>query len=123
MNKEKNKKEETLIIDATGRSLGRIASQTAMALMGKTRASFKRNEYSGIPVKVINTSKMRITVKKLDQIVHKRYSGMRGGLRILKGTEIVEKKGFKELLKHSIVKMLPDNKLRKEMVKKLTISE
>jgi len=119
--KKENKKIEEKIIDASARTLGRVASEVAMSLMGKTKTSFERNVYSGIPVKVVNASKIKITVKKLDEIVHKRYSGMRGGLRILKGTETVEKKGFGELLKLSVYQMLPDNKLRREMMKKLTI--
>ena len=117
------KKQEQKIIDAGGRTLGRVATEVAMSLMGKTKASFKRNVYSGIPVKVINAGKIKITVKKLEEIVHKRYSGMRGGLRILKGTETREKKGMRELVKFATFQMLPDNKLRREMVKNLIVEE
>jgi len=117
------KKNEIITIDASGRTLGRVATEVAMSLMGKTKASFERNKYSGFPVKVINAGKIRITVKKLDEIVHKRYSGMRGGLRILKGTETRTKKGIKELVKLAIFQMLPGNKLRREMMKNLTVEE
>jgi len=95
----------------------------AMSLMGKTKATFERNKYSGFPVKVINASKLRITAKKLDEIFHTRYSGMRGGLRVLKGTETMEKKGLKELIKLATFQMLPDNKLRRVMMKHLTIED
>lgn len=117
------KKQEQKIIDASSRTLGRIATEVAMSLMGKTKASFERNVYSGIPVKVINAGKIRITVKKLEEIVHKRYSGMRGGLRILKGIETREKKGMRELVKFATFQMLPDNKLRREMMKNLIVEE
>ncbi len=110
-------------IDASGRTLGRVASEVAMSLMGKTKPSFERNIYSGFPVKVINSSKIKITAKKLDTIVHKRYSGMRGGLRIMKGTETSEKKGMKELVKLAVYQMLPDNKIRREMMKNLKIED
>jgi len=110
-------------IDAMGRTLGRVASEVAMSLMGKTKPTFERNKYSGFPVKVINASKLRITAKKLDEIYHTRYSGMRGGLRILKGTETMEKKGLKELVKLATFQMLPDNKLRRTMMKNLTIED
>ena len=110
-------------IDASGRTLGRVASEVAMSLMGKTSPTFERNKYCGFPVKVINASKLRITTKKLEEIYHTRYSGMRGGLRILKGTETAEKKGFKELIKLAIYQMLPDNKLRREMMKHLKIED
>ena len=121
--KTQNIKKEQKVIDATGRTLGRVASEVAMSLMGKTKATFERNVYSGFPVKVINASKLRITVKKLNEIYHTRYSGMRGGLRILKGTETMEKRGLKELIKLATFQMLPDNKLRRVMMKHLTIND
>ena len=116
-------KKEMKTIDAAGKTLGRVSTEIAMSLMGKTSANFERNVYSGFPVKVINASKLRITAKKLDEIVHKRYSGYRGGLRILKGTETAEKKGLKELVRLATYQMLPDNKLRREMMKNLKIED
>jgi len=120
---KKNINKEIITVDASGRTLGRVATEVAMFLMGKTKATFERNKYSGFPVKVLNAGKIKITVKKLDQIVHKRYSGMRGGLRITKGTETKEKKGMKELVRFATFQMLPDNKIRREMMKHLTIEE
>lgn len=114
---------ETKTIDASGKALGRVATEIAMSLMGKTKATFERNTYSGFPVKVVNASKIRITAKKLESIYHTRYSGIPGGLRILKGTETAEKKGMKELVKLATYKMLPDNKLRRTMMKNLTITD
>ena len=98
-----------------------MATEIAMSLMGKTKATYERNIYSGLSVTVLNASKIKITPKKLEEIYHTRYSGYRGGLRISKGTETVEKKGFNELLKLAVYHMLPGNKLRREMMKNLTI--
>jgi large subunit ribosomal protein L13 len=117
------KKIDEKIIDASGRTLGRVASEVAMSLMGKTKATFERHLYSGFKVKVINASKLKITAKKLEEIYHTRYSGHRGGLRILKGTETAEKKGLKELIKLAVYHMLPGNKLRREMLKNLKIED
>ncbi len=114
---------EMKTIDAAGRTLGRVASEVAMSLMGKTKATFERNIYSGFPVKVVNASKLKITTKKLEEIQHQRYSGIPGGLRTMKGVETVEKKGLKELVKLAIFQMLPDNKLRRVMMKHLTIQD
>ncbi len=114
---------EVKTIDAEGQTLGRVSTQIAMSLMGKTKATFERNIYCGFPVKVINASKLRITTKKLEEIYHTRYSGIPGGLRILKGTETKEKKGLKELIKLAVYQMLPSNKLRKTMMKNLTIQD
>ena len=119
---EKNKK-EMKTIDATDRTLGRVASEVAMSLMGKTKATFERNVYSGFPVTVKNASKLRITAKKLDELYHQRYSGMRGGRRVIKGTETAEKKGLKELIKLATYQMLPDNKLRRTMMMNLKIED
>lgn len=123
MNKNTNKKKENKIIDATGRTLGRVASEVAMSLMGKTKATFERNVYSGFSVKVINASRLHITAKKLAEIYHTRYSGIPGGLRILKGIETAEKKGLKELIKLATFRMLPGNKLRRVMIKNLKIED
>jgi large subunit ribosomal protein L13 len=121
--KSKNKVEEAeaKIIDAAGKTLGRLASQVAVVLIGKNKASYQRHIYSGTPVKVINSNKLKITNKKLDSIYHTRYSGNPGGLKILTGTYTVEKKGFKELVRLSVYSMLPDNKLKKTMMKNLEI--
>ena len=110
-------------IDASGKTLGRVSTEIAMSLMGKTSAKFQRHVYSGFPVKVVNASKLKITTKKLAEIYHTRYSGYRGGLRILKGTETAEKKGLKELIRLATYQMLPDNKLRREMMKNLKIED
>ena len=123
MNKNTDKKIENKTIDASGRTLGRVASEVAISLMGKNKATFERNIYSGFPVKVINANKLRITTKKLAEIYHTRYSGIPGGLRILKGAETAEKKGLKELIKLAIFQMLPGNKLRRTMMKNLKIED
>ncbi|MCX6752304.1 MAG: uL13 family ribosomal protein [Candidatus Nomurabacteria bacterium] len=115
------KKTDIKMIDASERTLGRVASEAAMSLMGKTKASFERNKYSGLPVKIINASKLRITPKKLESIYHTRYSGIPGGLRVVKGVETMEKLGLKELIRLATFQMLPSNKLRRKMIQQLTI--
>jgi large subunit ribosomal protein L13 len=116
-------KKESVTIDASGKTLGRVSTEIAMALMGKTKATFERHVYSGFPVHVVNASKLSITNKKLEQIFHTRYSGRPGGLRILKGSETKEKKGLSELVSLAVYHMLPSNKLRREMMKNLTVQE
>lgn len=109
------------IIDAAGKTLGRVASAAATELTGKTSPSFERHKYSGFPVKIINVGKIRITPKKLEALSHKRYSGIPGGLRITPATKTIEKKGMKELVRLATYQMLPGNKLRRMMMKNLTI--
>ncbi len=114
---------EIKTIDASGRTLGRVASEVTTTLMGKNKPTFERNKYCGFPVKVVNASKLRITTAKLEEIFHTRYSGIPGGLRIIKGTETAEKRGLKELIRLATFQMLPDNKIRKEMMNHLTIED
>ena len=114
---------EEKVVDAEGRTLGRVATEVAMNLMGKTKATFVRNAYSGVPVKVINADKLKITNKKLSEIYHTRYSGIPGGLKVMSGHYTKEKKGMKELIKLATFQMLPDNKLRREMMKHLKIEQ
>lgn len=121
--KTKINTKEVKIIDASGRGLGRVATEVAMSLMGKTKATYERNVYSGFPVRVINASKLVITNKKLESMYHTRFSGYPGGLRIIKGVETKEKKGLKELIKLAVYQMLPGNKLRREMMKNLIIED
>jgi large subunit ribosomal protein L13 len=123
MKKEAQKTKEIKTIDASGRTLGRVASEVAMSLMGKTKATFERNKYSGFPVKVVNAKLLRITPKKLESIFHTRYSGIPGGLRVIKGTETATKLGLKELISMATYNMLPDNKLRRTMMKNLTVTD
>ena len=121
--KRAEKKIEEKIIDASGRTLGRVASEAAGYLMGKNKPSFERHIYSGMKVMITNASKLKITTKKLEQIYHTRYSGSPGGLRVTFGAETVAKKGLKELIKLATFQMLPGNKLRREMMKNLKIED
>lgn len=117
------KTDDVKIVDASGRTLGRVVTEVAVSLMGKDKPTFERNKYSGRPVKVINAGKIKITTKKLEELQHARYSGMPGGLRIIKGKETLEKRGMRELVRLATHRMLPDNKIRREMLKHLTIEE
>ena len=119
--KNTTKKTISKTIDASGQTLGRVASEAATFLMGKTKVTYERHIYSGLPVKIINASKLAITTKKLAEIYHTRYSGSRGGLKTMTGTYTAKTKGLKELIRLAIYRMLPGNKLRRVMMKNLTI--
>jgi large subunit ribosomal protein L13 len=112
---------ELKLIDAQGKTLGRVASNASLFLMGKNNAAYQRHIYSGYPVKIINASKIKITPKKLSEIQHLRYSGYPGGLTVMKASYTVKTKGYAELMKLAIFQMLPDNKLRKIMMTGLII--
>jgi large subunit ribosomal protein L13 len=123
MKKEAKTTEDKKIIDANGKTLGRVATEIATVLLGKDKASFQRHMYSGSPVSVINASKIKITNKKLEELYHTRYSGYPGGLRILTGTYTKATKGMKELVSLAVFQMLPDNKIRRTMMKNLQVED
>lgn len=110
-------------IDATGKTIGRTASQVAKLLMGKDQASFEKNTITKNKVNLTNVSKSKIDVKKLTEKIYTSYSGYPGGQKNVKMGKMIEKSGHSEVFKKAIYGMLPANKLRDQIMKNLTISE
>lgn len=110
-------------IDAKQKKLGRIATEAAAILIGKHSTEFARNVVHEDEVVIINASKADISEDKLITKVYQSYSGYPGGLKASTARKVVEQKGFAELFKAAIYGMLPRNKLRTPMMKKLTITE
>jgi large subunit ribosomal protein L13 len=110
-------------IDATGRTLGRVSSEVAKLLMGKDKPTFERHMVTGDQVSLVNVSKAKMDPRKMAVNEHKRYSGYPGGLKREKLTRVAEKKGYAEIFRKAIHGMLPNNKLRPILMKRLTISE
>lgn len=119
MTKEISRKEHTL--DATGQSLGRLASQIAIILRGKDRADFANNLDLGGSVVVTNVDQVKVTGNKLDTKIYYKASNRPGGLKKTKLKALVADKGWSEVLRRAVYQMLPDNKLRPGMMKRLTI--
>lgn len=112
-----------ITIDATGKAIGRVASETAQILRGKDTAAFERNIAPDVKVKIINASKVNTTEKKLGEKYYKSYSGFPGGQKKQTMKQVVAKKGYAELFRKAVHGMLPGNKLRPIMMKNLTIEE
>jgi large subunit ribosomal protein L13 len=110
-------------IDATEKTLGRLASEAAALLIGKNKTDFARNVLSGNTVSIVNAGKLKVSEKKLKEKFYSRYSGYPGGLKELSMAHVVEKKGYREAVTIAIKGMLPDNKLKKGMMKALTVTE
>jgi len=114
---------ETHTIDATGKRLGRVASEVAHLLMGKHRTDVTRNVAAPVSVTIEHASKLLIDEKKQVQKEYDRYTGYPGGRRVLSLQKLADKKGYREILRKAIYGMLPSNKLRAVRMKNLTISE
>lgn len=111
------------VIDATGKPLGRLASQVAALLNGKDSVAFVKNTAVDVTVTVENASKVKVTGNKMNESVHKSYSGYPGGLKERSLKYVVENKGFGELIKHAVKGMLPKNKLQDVRLKNLIIKD
>lgn len=110
-------------IDAKGKKLGRVASEVASILMGKNRTDFAKNVVPDVEVVVTNAGQLDITQKKQDEKEYRHYSGYPGGLRFQKLSDALKKKGIGEVVRHTVSGMLPKNKLRKIMIKNLSVTE
>ncbi len=113
----------THTLDAQGKKLGRVASEAASLLMGKNTTTYARNIAPDIKVNVINCSKAHIDAKKKDESIYVEFTGFRGGLNDVKMSKLIETKGYSELFKRAIYGMLPQNSLKKQMMKNLTLTE
>ncbi len=113
----------TYTIDAKGKRLGRVASQAATYLMGKNRADFVRHKSPSVRVVIENAGMLVLTEAKKADTKYMKYSGYQGGLKIQDMTELSAKHGYKEVMKRAIKGMIPNNKLRPDMLKRLTITD
>ena len=115
-------KRKTYKIDAFDRPLGRLACEVVAILRGKHKPSFQPNKDEGDFVVVANMDKVKITGKKLKQKVYYKYSGFPGGLKEVP-MEKVFNQNPQEVLKKAVMGMLPKNKLRSQMIKRLKVEQ
>ena len=116
-------KTTTHTIDATGRTLGRVATEAAKALMGKTRADYTPHILSDVKVIITNASKIPMRERKARVKEYQNYSGYPSGQRRETYANLTTRKGHGAALKLAITRMLPKNTFRVPRLKNLTISE
>ena len=114
---------KTYTINATGKTLGRVASETAKILRGKAEVSFERHIVPNISVTITNASKVKIMDKKLKEKIYDRYSGYPGGRHEETMGDLAKRKGYSELFMMAVNGMIPNNKLRPHIMKQLIITE
>ncbi len=108
------------VVDADGMVLGRLASQVANVLRGKHKPIYTPHVDTGDYVIIINTDKVVLTGKKLDQKIYYHHSGYVGGLKETKYRRLMdEKSDF--AVRRAVVGMLPKGPLGRSMAKKLFI--
>lgn len=116
----KDIKREQHYIDASGKILGRLASDIATILMGKKKVSFVPYLDMGDFVVVTNASKVKLSGKKMQQKKYVRHSGYPGGLKV-ESFDRMHSRRPEYIIEHAVLGMLPNNKLAKKMIKKLKV--
>ena len=109
-----------LVVDASGKTLGRLATQIADTLRGKRKPEYTPHVDTGDFVIVVNAEKIQVTGNKLDQKRYYRHSGYPGGLRSRTLREQLDRRPT-EVLRVAVKGMLPKNRLARQQITKLKI--
>jgi large subunit ribosomal protein L13 len=115
-----NRQRDWYVVDAQGKTLGRLATQIADALRGKRKPDYTPHCDTGDFVVVVNAEKVRVTGNKLADKVYYRHSGYPGGLRSRTLSEMLERQP-EEVLRKAVKGMLPRNRLGRQQLLKLKI--
>ncbi len=110
-------------IDASGKKLGRLASEIASILLGKNNPNFQKHLIAEVKVTVANAAKMDIPEKKAETKVYRHYTGFPGGLREATMNQMIDKKGYSAILEKAVSGMIHNTRMKKEILKNLIISE
>ena len=108
------------VVDATGYTLGRLASEVAKVLRGKNKAIFTPHIDTGDYVIVVNADKIKVTGKKLDQKIYYHHSDYVGGMKETTLREMMNKKPEK-VIELAVKGMLPKGLLGRQMYTKLHV--
>jgi len=108
------------VVDADGKTLGRLATAIAVTLRGKNKPQYTPHVDTGDFVVVVNAEKIAVTGQKLDQKLYHRHSGYPGGLRTRTLREQLDRQPA-EVLRKAVKGMLPRNRLSRAQLTKLKI--
>ena len=108
------------VVDATGHTLGRLASEVANVLRGKNKPIYTPHMDTGDYVIIINADKIKVTGKKLDQKIYYHHSDYVGGMKETKLKDMLVKKP-EYVVEHAVKGKLPKGPLGRQMYKKLHV--
>ena len=109
-------------IDASNKTLGRLATEIAILLRGKNNPRFDPAKLSGNKVFVSNTDKLQVTGKKIGQKIYRHHSGYHGGLKEEKLGKLMSRDS-RVALRHAVMGMLPKNRLRARVIRNMTLAK
>ena len=113
-------KREWFLVDATDKTLGRLATEIAVILRGKNKPSFTPHLDTGDFVIVVNAEKVGVTGRKASQKLYRRHSGRPGGMKIEK-FETLQERIPERIIEQAVKGMLPHNSLGREQFRKLKV--
>ena len=108
------------VVDAEGKTLGRLATQVANALRGKRKPQYTPHCDTGDFVVVVNAEKIRVTGNKRADKVYRRHTGYPGGLKSRTLAEMLDRRP-EEVIRKAVRGMLPKNRLARQQITKLKI--
>lgn len=109
-----------VVVDASGQTLGRLATRIAHVLRGKDRPTFTPNVDDGAGVIVVNAGNVRVTGRKLEQKFYARHSGYPGGIRMTRLDEMLAQRPDR-VIRLAVRGMLPKNSLGRNALKRLRV--
>ncbi len=109
-----------VVVDASGQTVGRLATQIASVLKGKHKPEYTPNQPMGDFVVVVNAEKVVFTGRKLDQKIYTRYTGYQGGLKSTTAREMLDK-APERVLEKAVWGMLPKNRLGRKLIRRLKV--
>lgn len=113
-------KRNTIEVDAAGQAPGRVASQVSIYLQGKHKPDYMPHIDNGDMVVVINAAQLKFTGKKLVQKDYRRHSMHPGGLKVTAMKKVFDKDPG-EVVRHAVNGMIPKNRRRETLMKRLTV--
>lgn len=113
-------KREWFLVDAKDKILGRVAARVATILRGKHKPIFTPHIDTGDGVVVINAAKIRVTGRKMQDKLYRRYSGYPGGLKEVTLAELLSKRPA-TVMRLAVQRMLPGGPLGRDTIKKLKV--
>lgn len=118
-NKAKSK-DSWILLDASGKTVGRLASEIAKILRGKHKPTFTPDTDSGDGVIIINADKVEVSGNKEAQKIYRKHSGFVGSMREIPYRTMMKKKP-EYILEHAVKGMMPKTRLGKAQLKRLRI--
>ena len=116
----KEPRNDWLLIDAEGQTVGRLATQIAQVLRGKHKVDYSPHQLGGDFVIVVNADKVIFTGAKLDQKIYTQYSGYQGGLKTIRARDMLKKRP-QRVIERAVWGMLPKNRLGRRLIRRLKV--